>query len=243
LTLQDSTKEELYEMCLHLAKEANELRGQITSLDEQGIFALSGSKHETALKTRDAMKHLSEQYPILDGWNVAPKSVLLSKLMSHTEITGVFFPFTMEANVDVDIPDYSIPSTMCHELSHLTGFMREDEANYLAYLACVDSGDTELAYSGNMLALIHSGNVLYRSDPQLYRQLCNTYSDGVNLDFEADRAYWKRFENTVVSKVSDQINDTYLKANSQKDGVQSYGRMVDLLLAHWKKSNLLPKYR
>ena len=56
--------------------------------------------------------------------------------MSRTEITGIFIPFTMEANVNVDIPDYSLGSTMCHELAHLHGFIREDEANYISYLAC-----------------------------------------------------------------------------------------------------------
>ncbi|HPW41948.1 MAG TPA: DUF3810 family protein, partial [Bacillota bacterium] len=30
-------------------------------------------------------------------------------------------------------------------------------------------------------------------------------------------------------------NDKYLKANNQKDGVKSYGRMVDLLIAEHRK--------
>ena len=34
---------------------------------------------------------------------------------------------------------------------------------------------------------------------------------------------------------SNKINDTYLKANAQSDGVKSYGRMVDLLLAKYRK--------
>lgn len=237
LTVQDSTAQELYEMCLQLAKDANDMRSQAKAVDDQGVFALSASKRETAVKTRDAMQRLAQDYPILGGWNAVPKRVLLSKLMSYTEITGVFFPFTMEANVDVDIPDYSIPATMCHELSHLRGFMREDEANYLAYLACVNSGDTDLAYSGAMLALVHSGNALYRSDPELYRRLRSTYSDGVVKDLVANQEYWSRYEDTVVSKVSDKVNDTYLKANNQTDGVQSYGRMVDLLLALWRSSH------
>jgi hypothetical protein len=32
--------------------------------------------------------------------------------------------------------------------------------------------------------------------------------------------------------VSNQLNDAYLKLNSQSDGVKSYGRMVDLMLAY-----------
>ena len=41
-----------------------------------------------------------------------------------------------------------------------------------------------------------------------------------------------RFEGKVA-EVSTQINDSYLKAHSQEDGVRTYGRMVDLMLAYY----------
>ena len=31
------------------------------------------------------------------------------------------------------------------------------------------------------------------------------------------------------------MNDTYLKANGQKDGVKSYNRMVDLIVAYYNQ--------
>lgn len=235
LNVKDSSKQELYELVEDLVGQANEIRAQLDSTDESGVFQLTTSKHQTAVKAKDAMKHLGEKYPVLAGWNAIPKSVLFSKYMSYTEITGVFFTFTMESNVNVDIADYSIISTMCHELSHLRGFMREDEANFLAYLACANSDDLQTQYSGVMLALIHSGNALYRIDQNLYKQIRTTYSDTVNRDLEANNEYWRKYEDTVISTVSNAVNDTYLKANNQSDGVQSYGRMVDLMLALWRK--------
>lgn len=235
LTVQDSSVEELYELCIGLSNQANSLREQVPETAEAGVFQLSTTKRETAKKAREAMEHLSHQYPILSGWSTIPKNVLLSKYMSYTEITGVFFPFTMEANVNTDIEDFSIPYTMCHELSHLRGFMREDEANFLAYLACVNYDDVEFQYSGTMLALIHAGNALYKQDRQLYSELRETYSEAVMRDLVANNQYWSKFEDTVISTVSNQVNDTYLKANNQTDGVQSYGRMVDLLIALWRK--------
>lgn len=235
LTVQDSSVEELYDLCIDLSNQANSLREQVSETAEAGVFQLSTTKRETAKKASKAMEHLSHQYPILSGWSAIPKSVLLSKYMSYTEITGVFFPFTMEANVNTDIEDFSIPYTMCHELSHLRGFMREDEANFLAYLACVNYDDVEFQYCGTMLALIHAGNALYKQDRQLYNELRETYSEAVMRDLIANNQYWSKFEDTIISTVSNQVNDTYLKANSQTDGVQSYGRMVDLLIALWRK--------
>jgi hypothetical protein len=56
-------------------------------------------------------------------------------------------------------------------------------------------------------------------------------------DLREEYYYWEQFENTVISTVSNTMNDNYLKANSQDDGVKSYGRMVDLLLAEYRKNH------
>ena len=38
-----------------------------------------------------------------------------------------------------------------------------------------------------------------------------------------------------MAEVAQQVNNAYLKANRQYDGVKSYGRVVDLLLAEWRE--------
>lgn len=231
LEVKDSSKEELYELCTSLAVKANELRSELTTQDNEGVFSLSMSDRQLAKEAQKAYVNLSKEYPVLSGWYPAPKTIMLSRVFSRMEITGIFVPFTMESNVNVDISDYSIPSTMCHELAHLHGFMREDEANYIAYLACMASDSKELQYSGVMEALIIAGNALYGKDTEAYYNMSALYSDQVRLDLSANNRYWKQFENTTISVVAQKVNDSYLKANAQEDGVESYGRMVDLLLA------------
>lgn len=237
LEVKDSTVEELYALTQSLATEANELRAQAPKVDEDGVFQLSESTYEAAKDANEAYELLAKEYPVLGGSYAAPKPVFFSKMMSSTEITGVFFPFTMEANVNVDVPDYSIPSTMLHELAHLRGFMREDEANYLAYLAGMKSDNVELKYSSTMLALIIAGNALYDQSPDLYFKVKDLCSEEVLKDIRANSAYWVQYDDTVISTISNKINDTYLKANNQEDGVKSYGRMLDLLLAKYRVDN------
>ena len=162
LPVQDSSQEELQTLCVSLTQHLNELR-PLVSEDENGIMELSSSFSSLGDDAQEAFDTLSAEYPLLTGGYSRPKEVLLSRLMSWCNITGVFFPFTFEANVNSDIPDYSIPSTMCHELSHLRGFMREDEANFIGYLACCRSDNADLRYSGYMLAFIHANNALYSS--------------------------------------------------------------------------------
>jgi len=235
LEIRDSSVDELYSLTEILTLEANQLRVQTTQTDENGVFKLSMVNIELAKLADHAYELLAEDYPILGGYYGAPKPILLSKAMSQTEITGVFIPFTMEANVNVDVPDYSIPATMLHELAHLRGFMREDEANFLSYLAGMKSDNVEIRYSSTMLALIISGNALYNQDTDLYFQIRELYSEDVLIDIRANSDYWQQYEDTVISTISNKINDTYLKANAQTDGVKSYGRMLDLLLAKYRQ--------
>lgn len=238
LEIQDSSVDELYALTANLAFAANELRAQVPETDEDGVFRLSMSQYEAAKMAAKAYQELAKDYPILGGGSYGkPKPVLLSKLMSQTEITGIFIPFTMEANINVDVPDYSIPDTMLHELAHMRGFMREDEANYLAYLAGMKTDNVEFEYSSTMQVLITAGNALYEQDPVKYQQIADQYSKGVQTDLRANSVYWQKFDDSVISTVSNKINDTYLKANNQTDGVKSYGRMLDLLLAKYRKDH------
>lgn len=242
-TIEKSTTDELYGLCRHLVNATNEARKNAVSESEHrfGIKTDVNNVYESYLTTGErkdaavsAMNKLGEQYEVLSGYYPRPKSVVLSKCMSEFNITGVYFPWTVEANINVDEPDFWHGVTMCHELSHLRGFMREDEANFIGYLACVESGEPELVYSGYLEALINSMNRLYSEDPELYMRLAGQYSEGLVADLRANSEYWKQYENTVASEVGEKVNDTYLKANKQTDGTKSYGRMVDLLLAQMR---------
>lgn len=238
ITVRESSKEELFALCVELAEQASALRAELTQYeDEEGIVRLPISNRELGKLVRDAYENLEEELPVLAGYYPAPKGIGISKVFSSMEITGVFTCWTMEANVNVDIPDYSRASTMAHELGHLHGFMREEEANFLAYLACMASEEPLVRYSGTLLALIHSGNALAAQDMELYSELWTKYHEGIARDFRDNSAYWDQYEDTVISETADKVNDTYLKVNEQEDGVKSYGRVVDLLLAEYRKNH------
>ena len=113
--------------------------------------------------------------------------------------------------------------------------MREDEANFISVLAGINSDSPEFRYSSYAHALILAGNKLAARDVDLYNKLWEHYDRGMVIDFVKNSEYWDQFEDTVIQEVSDTVNDTYLKVNNQTDGVESYGRMVDLLLAWYRE--------
>ena len=231
LDVRESSVEELYDLCVQLTLSANELRENVQE-DENGVFQLSANVWETAEKATPCFNALSAVYPTLYT-NGRPKPVLASEVMSYLDISGIYCPFTFEANVNVHQNDSAIPFTMCHELAHLSGYMREDEANFIAFLAGACSDDPDFRYSSTFLAMIHTSNALYAADRTLWEQAYDLKSDAVRRDTLANSAYWEQYD-TPVAEASNKVNDTYLKANGQEDGIRSYGRMVDLLLAYYR---------
>jgi len=227
---------ELYALSEHLLHQANTLRlDQLT--DREGVMRTASTRQELFKRTALGYVPLKSSHPIFDGDWGPPKPLLSSGPMLYTGITGIFMPFTGEANVNVRVPDLLLPATALHEKAHQMGIAREDEANYMAYVAAMNHPDSDFQYSGTVLALIHVTNALYRENPAAYRELREDYSEGLSRDLAAYRAFWKSYEGEV-NEGADRINDAYLKSNRQEEGVKSYGRMVDLLLADFLAGDL-----
>jgi hypothetical protein len=229
---EPATVEELAEVACYLANWANELREQVAE-DERGVMTLSYGIKEMFDRAHLGFERAAAIYPELGGRYGRPKGVILSNYWSYTGIGGVYFPFTAEANVNINMPRFMLPSTTTHEMAHQRGFAREDEANYIAYLAATLHPDPDFQYSGVMLALIYTMSALYRLDQETWSEVRAGYSEGIKRDLSDWQAYWTRFGGPV-QEISKNINNTYLKANRQEDGADSYGRMVDLILAEFR---------
>ncbi|MBD5135826.1 MAG: DUF3810 domain-containing protein [Lachnospiraceae bacterium] len=241
--VEKSTVDELYAVGEDIVMRANEIREELVNEDDEGVFKLTGSMGEVSEMAREAYKTLGKEYPVLKGHYGKNKLFLTSKYISYSKMVGLFVPFTMEANNNVDVVQYNIPSDMCHELAHLHGFIKEDEANYIAYLACTNSGNMEFEYSGLVQAYICIENALYDADLKKCEELTGKLSDKVRRDVNANSIYWKKIEDTKtgknVSSAAESINDEYLKANGQEEGVKSYGLMVDLLISQYRSEGFL----
>ena len=212
---------DLKALCAWLTEQVNLAKIDLDQSD--------GNYENMQAKGVAAMNRLAEQYPALAGFYPQPKPVMVSEILSVQQCSGVYSPFTIEANYNNDMIAYNIPHTICHEMSHLRGFMREDEANFIGYLACLGSEDADYRYSGYLLGWIYAGNALAKVDFEEYVRLHGLLNPDTIAELEANSAFWDRYEGTAA-KVQEKVNDTYLKANGQAEGVKTYGRVVDLML-------------
>lgn len=232
LSIEARPVEELDSLCRYLAASASELREELSE-NEKGVFVLDSPVQTEFNKIPAAYRLLSADYPIFSGTVYPAKGVKASVIMSYGGIAGIYIPFMAEANVNIDQPALLTASSAAHETAHFLGIAREDEANFVSYLACSYSLDASVRYSGTMLALINCANQLYSADSELYYSLVSEcYSEGMLRDIRDYNAYWDGFEGPV-EEAMDNVNDTYLKFNKQESGVKSYGLMVDLLLAYY----------
>ena len=235
---QEYGLEELRKLRNHIVENANDLATKLTR-DEHGYLIYKG---DMVSKAQDEMQRLGEKYGRLKGFYPRPKPFQLSNFFSQQYISGYYFPFSLEANYNNSMYIINKPSTMCHELAHVKGFMYEDEANFIAYLACAYSEDDFFRYSGylsvinylerDFITAIGNNPTFYHEQPQISELVRR---DNIFLTPEAWRQVEENavFSTEFVRDISKEIIEVNLAINGVSDGILSYGRVVGLLLMYY----------
>ena len=218
--------DELYRTAMALTEAVNEEVENI-EFDRNGSSVMPYDFNELNRKLNDAYVKAADKYDFIMPVRTHVKAVALSEPMTYTHISGVYTFFTGEANVNINFPDYTIAYTMAHEMSHQRGVAREDEANFMAYLVCMESDDPYIRYSGTQSLLEYVYSALARADRSLYRECCAVLNDGVIGEMRAYNDFFEKYEKNVAATVSGTINNTYLTMQGT-EGTRSYGLVADL---------------
>lgn len=228
---QPVAREDLTAVTAYFADRLSQAADQVAR-SENGLFAVP--REEILANSPFVYDELEKQFPFLEFDDVGVKAMYFSRLMSIIDFTGFYCPYTGESNVNVDSPACLLPSTAAHEMAHQRGFASEQECNFLAVLASTTSGDAAYAYAGWLMGYIHLGNALYRVDPETYWAIRDSLPDTVKADLADNNAYWDQFRDTVIQQASTKVYDGILKAYGDERGIQSYGTVVDLLVAYYR---------
>lgn len=200
--------------------------------DAAGVCALS--RQEVLRRAPSLYDAMYEEFPFLYlETDPTPKGILCSRVMSAMNVTGLYFPFTGESNLNMDFPTATFPATVAHELAHRRGIASEQQCNFLAVLASTRSGDTASRYSGWLLGYIHLSNALYAADSEAWQAIRLSLPESVIADLRYESDYWAQYAGTV-SKASGKAYDAMLKSYGDELGMRSYGAVVDLLVAYYK---------
>ena len=216
-----------------LLEEVKKVEGDILFM-ETGASRMPYSYAEMNEKLMQAYKKACAKYDFIDDFRSNVKPVMLSEPMSYTHITGVYTFFTGEANINVNFPDYTIPYTAAHELAHQRGIAREDEANFVAFLVCMESNDAYIRYSGALNLYEYVVSALYSANYELYKENYYKQPKTVIAERIAYSEFFDKYRENVVADVSEATNNAYLQSQGTPQGTRSYGMVVDLAVAYYR---------
>lgn len=228
LTPAEMTEEKVYAAASYYVEALNETSAKL-SRDTEGNVLPPYSFSQIADLLNGEFDALGSDY--FADFAVRPKQVALSVPMSYLGITGIYFPFYAEANVNVNIPPSQLPTTMAHEMAHAKGVSQEGEANVVAYVLCMCSEDDYLRYSGLMRA---AASLLNALPAEQFESLYAGLSEEVRREYRNESAHYDRYEG-VIDRISNFFNDIFLKANGVEGGTRSYSATAGSLVALYEK--------
>ncbi|MBE6612559.1 MAG: DUF3810 domain-containing protein, partial [Ruminococcaceae bacterium] len=156
---------------------------------------------------------------------------------TYTHISGMYTYYTGEANLNINFPDYNLPFTAAHELAHQRGILPENEANFVAFLVCMESDDPYIRYSGLLNMVEYVNSALYSADYDTFAAVYGSLDPRVRYEIVSYNEFFEKYRENTAANVSSALNDTYLKAQGQTAGEKSYGMVVDLAVAYVKENS------
>jgi hypothetical protein len=233
LQLDDEyTEEELINVSEKLIVQANSLHLQLESNDSLPI-QIPYSKEEIFQKTIPAYDQLHQIFPVLQYHPKSIKTSILSLPLTYMGFSGYLNPITNEAQVNGLILNYKTPTTSCHEEAHQLGFAKENEANFIAALTTMNYDDLYFNYSGATFALKFCLNDLYLRNEEKAICLIEKLRPGIRRNYIEVNEFWESYENPL-EPIFKSTYDSYLKANNQPDGMDTYSYVVALLVNYYK---------
>jgi len=182
----------------------------------------------------DAFDSAARQYPFLKYKPRSIKPSMYSYLGNYLGFQGYYNPFTGEGQVNTTVPRFLEPFVTTHEMAHQLGYGKENEANFVGYLACRYYDEPAFKYSVYYDMYNYSLGEIFRRDTALARAYQDKAHPQVKKDQKEFRDFYRRYKNPVEPIVMWGYGH-FLRANNQPAGKRSYNEVVAWLIAYYKK--------
>ena len=223
---------ELVRVTKSIAQNLNSIHLKISKNDTLAIQS-PYTTQELRSMSLIAYRNVSKEFPQLSYEHPAIKSSLMSTLQSYNGTSGYLNPFTGEAQVNDKIPKTGYPTTVCHEIAHQIGFAAENEANFIGYIAALAHNDPYFQYAAYRMAFGYLISEVRKHNSIIHKEIITGMNKGVLKDYNNSASFWNQYKNPIEPYIKKGYN-SYLKANKQVEGIQSYHYVVDLIIAHNK---------
>jgi hypothetical protein len=187
-----------------------------------GFPAIADTPTPLAAALHDVERELGRPRPTVLA---RPKRSLLSPFFRASGVSGMLGPFFLETLLNPDLTGPERPFVLAHEWAHLSGYAPESDASYVGFLAALRA-DPASQYSAWLELVSEAANQL---QPITQRLVLEQLAPGPRADQEAIRQRLKMLVKPV-ERVAWTTYDRMLKSQGVEEGVQSYSRVIQLLL-------------
>lgn len=229
LDVQKYSLDELKQLDSILLQRVNASRNTLGDLDIHQLKA-----KEIFSRAKVAYVHLDGALPIIQYKKGSMKPAIWGKMGNYFGFLGYYNPFTGESQINTTIPKFMWPFVACHEIAHQVGYAKENEANFVGYLAARKSSDTLLHYSSYMDMFLYANIELYFRDSSAARKNFSMLHPKAKTDWKEWREFQQNTKN-IVEPVVDKFYDFFLQFNSQPNGIRTYNEVTGWLIAYSKK--------
>lgn len=229
----DYNQQELLDFTEHLITEANRYHLEITN-DSLMPVNLDQSKRDIFDGSLKGYEALQKQYPFFEYTRPSVKKSLFNLPLTYMGYGGYLNPFTNEAQVNAKMPSFRLMTISAHEIGHQLGYSAEDATNFIGFLASKSNPDIHYRYGACHHALAYCLSGIYLSDEEEFERLYQKLNPGIRKNYQQLQDFWAKYENPT-EPIFKSIFNTFLKANNQQQGIQSYNYVVGLLIGYHKK--------
>ncbi|WP_188598854.1 DUF3810 domain-containing protein [Polaribacter pacificus] len=225
------TTRQLLDLNEKLVLLLNETHSKLTSNDSllvNNAYTTQDLYHQATV----GYDFLAKTYPQFAYSTPSVKSSLMSLAQTYNSTLGYLNPITGEAQINNRIPKTSIPATTCHEMAHQIGWAAENEANFVGFLAATSNPDLFFQYSGYRMAFSYAFAELRKRNAALASIVWEKVHLGIVKDYQETSKFWQAYQNPIEPYIKKGYN-SYLKANKQANGIDSYDYVVDLLIGYY----------
>lgn len=183
----------------------------------------------------EAFNQEAGELSYLNYTSVSIKPSLYSYLGNYLGFQGYYNPFSGEAQVNTTVPKFLEPYVTTHEIAHQLGYGKENEANFVGYLACRRYKENAFRYSAYFDLYNYAiGELRLRQDTTLVRAYQSSAHPQVLKDQKEFRDFYRKYRNPVEPIVMWGYGQ-FLKSNNQPAGKRTYNEVVSWLIAYYKK--------
>jgi hypothetical protein len=237
--------EEMNQLTVELIQELNQTKTEMKIIGPQKMDFSQLSARVMIAYSREAIykKQFKFQYPSF-------KKAVFPAAGDYIGYLAFYQPMTGEAIIRSDLPVWTQPFTIAHEVAHQLGHASETSANFIAYVVTAESGDPILRYSmllqmftyaQDAQLLLIAGNKGFSAWEAQIKKNKTLLSPDVLKDRAEIRAFFAARTGRQI-EASTKLYDQFLKWNQQAAGLSSYQDVLKWVRAYRLKTGFSTSY-